>query len=354
MKKTKLVIFLCLILAFISIIPDHVFATENDLFDNISDVFVTKNVNQQREKVILGGIPVGISLNNDCVEIVGFSQIITDSGAKSPASEAGLQIGDKITHINGKKVNKTEHIANSVAQCEKLQLSFLRNEKENNIEVKPQTDILTGKKKLGVWLKDQSFGVGTLTFVKDDFTFASLGHPITSKSGEILSISGGKIHDCTIVGANKGLIGKAGELKGTFNNKQYIGQIFLNNSFGVYGKFDKQPKSLDTSKIIEIADENEVNPGKAQIYSTIDGCNPKMYDIEIVKVKNPSVNEQKGLVIKITDKELLQKTGGIVQGMSGSPIIQNGKLIGAVTHVFINDPTRGYGVSINNMLDAVS
>ena len=352
MKKTKFVLIFCFIFAFFALIPNCVLAKEYDLLDEISDMF-SKQHNYTEQKVVLGGIPVGISLNNDCVEIVGFSQIITENGAISPASDAGLQIGDKITHINGQKTNKTEQVLNFAQQYDVLEICFLRNEKENKVDVKTQTDVLTGKKRLGMWLRDQSFGVGTLTFVKDGCKFASLGHPITSKSGDILAISGGKIHNCSIFGVNKGVIGKAGELKGTFNNQQFIGEIYSNNKFGVYGKFDNIPKSLDMTNLIEVADENEVKPGKAQIYSTIDGSQPKFYDIELVKVKNSSINDEKGLVIRVTDKELLSKTGGIVQGMSGSPIIQNGKLVGAVTHVFINDPTRGYGVLIKNMLNAV-
>ena len=149
------------------------------------------------------------------------------------------------------------------------------------------------------------------------------------KNGDILEIVGGKVHDCNIIGVNKGLVGDAGELKGTFNNQQFLGQIFSNNKFGVYGKFDKMPNALDCSKEIEVANPDEIKPGKAQIYSTIDGNQPQLYEIEIIKVKNANINEEKGLVIKVTDKNLLSKTGGIVQGMSGSPIIQNEKLVGA-------------------------
>lgn len=353
MKKTRLVLFFCIIFTIISIIPNAVFAATNDLFDDINDMFLPQKQTIKEQQVILGGIPVGISLNNDCVEIVGFSQIITEKGACSPASDAGLQIGDKITKINGKKINKTHDISDAVAQQNELDLTFLRNETENKVKIIAQKDVLSGKNKLGMWIRDQSYGIGTLTFVKDGKYFASLGHPITSKNGEIMQITGGKVHDCNILGVNKGLIGKAGELKGAFNNKQSIGNISINNKFGVYGQFDKNPQSLDVTKVVSTANIQEVKPGRAQIYSTIDGNKPKYYEIEIIKIKSQAENHEKGLVIKVTDKELLAKTGGIVQGMSGSPILQNGKLVGAVTHVFINDPTRGYGVFIENMLDAV-
>lgn len=350
MKKTKLVLFFCLIFAVVATIPNAVFAATNDLLDDINDMFLPKQQVCKQQQVVLGGIPIGISLNNDCVEIVGFSQIITENGACSPASDAGLQIGDKITQINGKKINKTQGISNAVQEQMPLDLTFLRNEKENNIKIVAQKDVLSGKYKLGMWVRDQSYGIGTLTFVKDGKYFASLGHPITSKNGEIMQITGGKVHDCNILGVNKGLVGKAGELKGAFNNKQSIGDISINNKFGVYGKFCKMPQALDVNNVVKTANINEVKPGKAQIYSTINGSVPQYYEIEIIKVKNQAENHEKGLVIKVTDKNLLAQTGGIVQGMSGSPILQNGKLVGAVTHVFINDPTRGYGLFIDNML----
>jgi len=353
MKKTRLVLFFCLIFTIISIIPNAVFASTNDLFDDINDMFLSQKHTCKEQRVILGGIPVGISLNNDCVEIVGFSQIITEKGACSPANDAGLQIGDKITKINGKNINKTYDISNAVAQQNELDLTFLRNETENKIKITAQKDVLTGKNKLGMWIRDQSYGIGTLTFVKDGKYFASLGHPITSKNGEIMQITGGKVHDCNILGVNKGLIGKAGELKGAFNNKHSIGDISINSNFGVYGTFNKVPQSLDINNVVSTANINEVKPGKAQIYSTINGNLPQYYEIEIIKVKNQAENHEKGLVIKVTDKNLLSQTGGIVQGMSGSPILQNGKLVGAVTHVFINDPTKGYGVFIDNMLEMI-
>jgi len=353
MKKSKLVLFFCLIFAVVAIIPNAVFAKTNDLFDDINDMFLPKRQVCKEQQVVLGGIPIGISLNNNCVEIVGFSQIITENGACSPASDAGLQIGDKITEINGKKINKTQDITIAVQEQTQLDFTFLRNEKENTAKVVAQKDVLSGKYKLGMWIRDQSYGIGTLTFVKDGKYFASLGHPITSKNGEIMQITGGKVHDCNILGVNKGLVGKAGELKGAFNNKQSIGDISINSNFGVYGTFDKVPQSLDINNVVSTANINEVKPGKAQIYSTINGNLPQCYQIEIIKVKNQAENHEKGLVIKVTDKNLLTQTGGIVQGMSGSPILQNGKLVGAVTHVFINDPTKGYGVFIDNMLEMI-
>jgi len=353
MKKTRLVLFFCLIFTIISIIPNAVFASTNDLFDDINDMFLSQKHTCKEQQVVLGGIPIGISLNNNCVEIVGFSQIITENGACSPASDAGLQIGDKITEINGKKINKTQDITIAVQEQTQLDFTFLRNEKENTAKVVAQKDVLSGKYKLGMWIRDQSYGIGTLTFVKDGKYFASLGHPITSKNGEIMQITGGKVHDCNILGVNKGLVGKAGELKGAFNNKQSIGDISINSNFGVYGTFDKVPQSLDINNVVSTANINEVKPGKAQIYSTINGSVPQYYEIEIIKVKNQAENHEKGLVIKVTDKNLLAQTGGIVQGMSGSPILQNGKLVGAVTHVFINDPTKGYGVFIDNMLEMI-
>lgn len=363
MKKIKFVLFLCAFLLLFIAIPNNIFAvspdvsvqdakqSSADLFDDIADMFGQKPKYENLGTVILGGIPIGLSLDNDGIEVMGFSEIITDNGAISPAAESGLTIGDKIIKINGQKVSKVKDLndfANSNAG--ELTVTYIRSGQEKETKIMPQRDVLSGSFKLGLWAKDISNGIGTLTFVKGDKYFASLGHPITGKNGEIVEIIGGNVHECTILGINKGIKGDAGELKGAFVNTKEIGTIYKNNKFGVYGKFSSYPETFDTSKIIEVANIAEVKPGKAKIYSTISGETPKYYDIEIVKVSNQTQKDDKGLVIKVTDKELLEKAGGIVQGMSGSPIIQNDKLVGAVTHVFINDPTRGFGMFAQWML----
>ncbi len=363
MKKIKFVLFLCAFLMLFIIMPNNIFAlspdvsaqdtvqSNADLFDDIADMFAPKPKYEDLGTVILGGIPIGLSLDNDGIEVIGFSEIITENGAKCPASESGLTIGDKIIKINGEKVSKVSDLSKFAnSEIGELRVTYLRNGQEYETFITPQCDVLSGNYKFGLWAKDVSNGVGTLTFVKDGKYFASLGHPITAKNGEIVEITGGSVYECTILGINKGIKGDAGELKGAFLNTKEIGKIYKNNKFGVYGQLSSYPEVFDSNKTIEVANIAEVKPGKAQIYSTISGETPKYYDIEIVKVTNQTQKDDKGLVIKVTDAELLEKAGGIVQGMSGSPIIQNGKIVGAVTHVFINDPTRGFGMFAQWML----
>lgn len=361
MKRIRFVLFLCIFLMLFMVVPNSISALEAnvssdidaasaDLFDDISEMFVPKPKHEDLGSVILGGIPIGLSLDNDGIEVLGFTEIITENGAVSPAADSGLQIGDKIVRINDMKANKINQLSKAANDQKAVKIGYQRNGRESETSITPQKDILSGQYKLGLWAKDVSNGIGTLTFVKDNKYFGSLGHPITAKTGEIVEISGGKVHECVILGVNKGVKGAAGELKGAFSNTKEIGTIDKNNKFGVYGKFSAYPDNLDAAKTIEVASISEVKPGKAQIYSTIEGSTPKLYDVEIIKAANQSQKDDKGLVIKVSDPVLLEKTGGIVQGMSGSPIIQNGKLVGAVTHVFINDPTRGFGMFAQWML----
>lgn len=181
-----------------------------------------------------------------------------------------------------------------------------------------------------------------MTFVRANGAFASLGHPVTdSKTGRIVTVTGGTVYGCEIIGVDRGIKGTAGSLKGNILTDKKLGEIYENNKFGVYGKLDSA--AGDKSDLYQIASADEVHPGKATILSTI-GTERKEYKIEIVKAYRQSAMDDRSMVIKVDDKELIDATGGIVQGMSGSPIIQDGKLVGAVTHVFVNDPTRGYGV----------
>lgn len=195
-------------------------------------------------------------------------------------------------------------------------------------------------------------GIGTITYIKSNGEFASLGHPITDLQKNLINVSGGKVYCCDIVGINKSLPKDAGELKGMImKSSGEIGTTTINNKYGLYGKLDNIiPNNID-SRLIETAGYGEVCPGSAQIMTTIDDSGVKLYNIQIIKSILQKKEDDRGLVINITDKRLLAQTGGIVQGMSGSPIIQNGKLVGAVTHVFLNDPTRGYGMHIRFMLN---
>ena len=225
-----------------------------------------------------------------------------------------------------------------------VELKIKRNDEIIYKKITPVKD-LSGKNKLGLFIRENINGIGTLTFIKDR-KFASLGHPIICDNGEILEIVDGDLYNCNISSIKKGVKNCPGELSGVFNKDITIGKISKNRISGVYGEIGDR---YDLSKHKKIS-VGEAKIGKAKIYSTINGEEPKEYDISIIKTDDGIANS-KNLVIKITDKNLLEQTGGIVQGMSGSPIVQNGKIIGAVTHVFVNDPTRGYGVYIDWMLE---
>ena len=211
----------------------------------------------------------------------------------------------------------------------------------------PEKD-LSGSYKIGLFIREDLNGLGTVTFLTDNGVFASLGHPVSSENGEIYSLRSGDVYESSIVGINKAHRGQAGELKGIFIGSKPIGTITINTNVGLFGKLTKF-NPLEYVKITV----GQAKIGKAEILSTVDGVTPKKYEIEIVKIDN-RIGNNKNYVIKVTDKELLSYTGGILQGMSGSPIIQGGKLVGAVTHVFINDSSRGYGIAINNMLDVLT
>ncbi|MCM1195331.1 MAG: SpoIVB peptidase, partial [Firmicutes bacterium] len=229
-----------------------------------------------------------------------------------------------------------------------LGIKYLRDGAMHEGTIVPKLDLTTKRYRLGLWSKDSSSGIGTLTYVRSNLNFGSLGHPITDQSGNIIECVNGGVFGCVIDGVEKGRKGAAGELKGSFNFEKRVGNIYANNKFGAFGTFNSLPKFC--KETISVADINEIRPGKAEIFCTLDDNERESYEIEIVKVSAQNSRDDKGMVIRVTDEALLEKTGGIVQGMSGSPIVQNGKLVGAVTHVFVNDPTRGYGIFAKWML----
>ena len=247
-----------------------------------------------------------------------------------------------ILSINGKEINNAVDLRNSIDDDGNAIIEFMRCEQKFLKTVKAAKDV-NGQYKLGVYIRDSISGIGTITFIKGD-RFASLGHPVINSEGKLLKISGGKLYESKITGYVKGIRGKAGELKGVFVKDNAIANIDKNLPCGVYGTITGR---FDTTSLIKTS-IGKASVGDAYIYSTIDDCTPKKYSISIVKIDE---GDNKNFVVKITDKELISKTGGIVQGMSGSPIIQNNKLVGAITHVFINDPTRGFGIKIDNMIN---
>ncbi len=322
-----------------------------DFLDDIGDLFSGNSVAKIDEEVYLGGYPLGITIDGDGVTVIGLNEFIGEDGKLCcPALEAGIELNDVIVELDGRKIYGSAKLSEIATQSEgrKLNVKFLRDGIIKESAIVPQKDLTAGLYRLGLWTRDSSSGIGTLTYVRKNLNFGSLGHPICDPKGTIISCKNGGVFGCTIDGIEKGQKGAAGELKGSFCFDKRIGNIYSNNKYGAFGSFNSVPKFC--GELISVADISEVRPGKAKIYCTLDDNERKSYDIEIVKAVSQSSRDDKGLVLHVTDKALLEKTGGIVQGMSGSPIVQNGKLVGAVTHVFVNDPTRGYGMYAKWML----
>ena len=305
-------------------------------------------VSAQVAEVYVGGMPAGFTLGLGGAQIVGVCEVLTDEGAVCPARDAGMSVGDIICTLNGVRIESAADIDKVLdGSSGKAKISVQRGGERIETQIQPAEDIASGKRKLGVLIRDSISGIGTVTYIeKPNLRFASLGHAVADEAGKLMNVNKGSIFQCSIVNVVKGERGRAGELKGLFLNDKSIAVADTNCSTGVYGTFNKD---YDTSSLQVMRIGEGAQPGKASIYTTVDGVTPKEYSISIVKVDGGN-KQNKNYVIKVTDKDLLERTGGIVQGMSGSPIVQDGKLVGAVTHVFLNDPTRGYGISIANML----
>lgn len=312
----------------------------------------TINAAAETQYLYLGGFPAGFTLNTTTVEVIGICDVMTQDGIKSPSKDMGIKAGDIIESINGVPVKKASDINKIIADdYKKYQVDVIREGEKITLSCQPVKDLASGGKRLGLLVKDSINGIGTVTYIdKQNNKFASLGHPVTDLKGNLVEINGGKVYGCIVYDVKKGIKGNPGELKGAFENNNLLGEAKLNCSCGIYGDI---AEDFDTSKLIKIerGTLDDVKIGKACIYSTVHGSEPKQYDISIVKVDKHN-KDNRNFVIKIDDNELIQKSGGIVQGMSGSPIMQNGKIIGAVTHVFVNDPTRGYGIAIDKMLSS--
>jgi len=296
-----------------------------------------------------GGESIGINLKTEGVLVVGIAPFKTKNNEEvSPAKDAGIRTGDIITGVNSSKIDKVKQLLEiTKTNSQNLLIEGIRDNKKMKWEVTAQPDQSDGKYKLGLWIRESVAGIGTVSFYLDN-SFASLGHPISDiDTGNSVRIKGGDICNASIIGIDKGKKGSPGSLKGVFSGEQ-TGEIKLNTPCGVYGTTNSIP---DTPKLM-LASKNEIRPGKASLRCNIGNGSAQSYDIEITRITQ-NYDNTKSIMIKVTDPLLLSKTGGIVQGMSGSPIIQNGKLIGALTHVFVNDPTRGYAIFIENMLSEI-
>lgn len=306
------------------------------------------NSNEQKTYVYLGGYPLGFTLSCDGVIVV----------ANSNESANDIEEGNIIIKIQNQKVGSADDILkviNSVENAGKeLKITYIKNGIEKTTQIVPIFDKDKNLFKLGIWVRDNAAGVGTITYIrKDNLRFGALGHPVCDiDTGSLLPVREGNIYRCNIMGYKKGKKGNPGELKGLFlRNGRVLGFLDENNKFGVYGKFSESYIENYKNDLVEVASHTEIKNGKATIRCTIDGDEPKDYEIEIVKTYFSNEKDNKSMFIRVTDKELIEKTGGIVQGMSGSPVIQNGKLVGAITHVFVNDPTKGYAVFADYMIN---
>ncbi|WP_461204371.1 SpoIVB peptidase [Clostridium sp. DL1XJH146] len=306
-------------------------------------------------EIFPGGQPIGVKLSTEGVLVVGISEIKNEKGINSsPAVLAGINIGDTILKINNEKIVDAYDLAEKIdnSQGQSVEIKIQRNRKNFTKKIIPVKASKDSKFKIGLWVRDSTSGVGTLTFYDEKTgVYGALGHPITDiDTSTILDVGKGSIYSSTIVDCKKGEKGNPGELRGIFIEDEIMGSVNYNTNCGIYGYFNKKLKRKNI-KPLKVAFKEEIVEGPAKILTTISGCDPKYYDIEIQKLLNQDEPGSKSMILKVTDEELLEKTGGIVQGMSGSPIIQNEKIIGAVTHVLINKPDVGYGIYIEWMIE---
>lgn len=298
-----------------------------------------------RPMLVPCGQPFGIKLMTDGVMVIELEKF----DGNCPAAECGIKVGDIITAVNGENVTTNKKISEIISKSKgkPCTVTYKHNGYEKNTTLTPAYS--KGSYKAGIWVRDSSAGIGTLTFYNPETSaFGGLGHPICdADTKEPLPLSHGTVGEVEITGFNKSLKGEPGQLLGEFSSSASVGDITANNQSGVFGTLNTPPSD---SKAIELGFRQEAHTGKAVIYTTIDGSEPEEYEISIESL-NLNAAAEHDMIVRVTDSRLLEKTGGIVQGMSGSPIIQDGKLIGAVTHVFVDDPTQGYGIFADEMYE---
>ena len=325
---------------------------ENDIkLLGIIPVKTTSIIQSKPKKVSVSGESFGIKLYTDGVIIVGIRDVETDKGKCNPAKEAGLEKGDIIIEINGKKVYSADSVTNILNDNngKDYKITVKRNGNYKEFLLKPAYSSSQGCYKVGLWVRDSTAGVGTITYYdKSNNTVSALGHPITDvDTNEIMPILDGEAVRATVTRIYKSKAGEAGSLCCEFTN-DIIGTLKKNCQSGIYGKYTC---TLKNTYEYEVASPNEIVRGPVQILCTIDSGKAKFYNAQISRISYRENKKGKNMVVKITDERLLEKTGGIVQGMSGSPIIQNGKLVGALTHVIVDSPEKGYAIFAQDMVD---
>ena len=307
------------------------------------------------QTVIPMGRAVGLKLFSDGVLVVGFSEIPTDAGKAAPAKDCGLKEGDIITHINSKEVDTIEQVQQVLQGLEgdKMSIRCLRGEQQVQMTAQAVKCTSDGEYKLGAWIRDSMAGIGTVTFYDPSSgTFGALGHGINDVDTTMLMpLQSGGIMEASVTEVKKGAKGAPGQLHGAFSSGGDIGTLWANTESGVFGTLSAETL-CEGHKPVAVATVSEIKAGPATILSNISGETVEEYTVEITNLYPVDDGDTRDMMLRVTDPRLLETTGGIVQGMSGSPILQNGKIVGAVTHVLINDPTTGYGIFMENMLRA--
>lgn len=317
------------------------------LFDRFRIKDIDVNVIERTTVVPIGEL-AGIKLYTEGVLVVGMTEVQGLDNAKyKPYIDSGIEEGDVITSVNEYKIENTNDLIKSVNKSggKNIDIKYNRNGEDRECSIKP-IETSKGEYKLGLWVRDSAAGIGTITLYEpDNNTFVALGHGITDiDTSELINISSGELVTTKILSIKKGRNGDPGRIQGTIEKQQNIGTIYKNTKFGIYGSIKNMNNlEYDKEKTMNVALRNEIKTGKASILCDIDN-EIKEYEIEIERVYKNNNYDNKSMLVKVTDEELLKKTGGIIQGMSGSPIIQNGKFVGAITHVLVHDSTRGYAV----------
>lgn len=308
--------------------------------------------------IVPGGQTIGVTMKTSGIIVVGHREIrLADGRTVMPSKEAELKVGDQITSINGVSVLRAERVQQLTEEAgsskQALRLTIQRGTATLERSIKPVYDKQEQRYRLGIYVKDTSAGVGTLTFyTTDQQRYGALGHVIAdAESNRPVIVRDGHILRSQVVAIQKGVRGQPGEKRAELGDQAHVlGDIQSNTSFGIFGKLSKVPPSTMGQRPMPVASKQEIKLGAAQIWTVIQGEKVEPFDIEIVRLAKQAKPTTKGLIIKVTDPRLLKATGGIIQGMSGSPIIQSGKVVGAVTHVFVDDPTMGYGCYMEWML----